>query len=350
MDTAARGRPLLARIRARISVARRRTQFLASIRHLHGPRRLSMGALDVAVVALVRDGAFYLDGFFRHYRAIGARHFVFFDNGSTDGTLARIREEPGTVIVQSTLPWGSFENDFRRYAAEHFLRGHWCLYADMDELFDFEGSTQVGLGGLVAYLDAQGYTALVAQMLEMFPDTPLRDAAHITYDEAIAGFRHCDVSAAIPEPYHSPEIAFEYHLRNNTLGDQAISFMFGGIRGKVFGEHCCLTKHPLVKITGKVRPGVHPHCSSGVDCADFTALIRHYKFTNDPFGRDAALVAQNAIGHGEDRLRLAAIERCAALSLMSPTAFTFSGLADLRARGFLIGSDRYSDWLAASDA
>lgn len=350
MDQQTSQRGLAERARDKAARLVRRARLMGSIRHLHGPRRLDLGPDDVTVVALVRDGAFYLDAFLAHYRALGVRHFVFFDNGSTDGTLDRIRQEPGTVIAQSTLPWGAFENDFRRYAAERYVGGHWCLYADMDELFDFGGSADMGLSGLVRYLRAQGHTALVAQMLEMFPDVPLRETAHIPYADAIAQYRFCDLSAVRAVPYHAPEIEFEFFLRANTLADPRLTFLFDGIRGKVFGETCCLTKHPLVLVGPEVDPGVHPHCSAHVACSDITAVIRHYKFTNDPLARDAGLVRDAAIGHGEDRLRLDRMTRNPDVTLMSDTAFAYAGCTDLVARGFLLSSPAYEAWRDGASA
>lgn len=334
------------KIRSRAAQLADRVRLNLSIRHRHGPKRLDAAADDVIVVALIRDGAYYLDAFFDHYRRLGARFFVFFDNGSTDGTLERIAAEPGTVIVQSLLPWGRFENHFRRYAAETYCAGHWCLYADMDEMFDFDGSDRIGLPDLARHLAAQGYSALMAQMLEMFPDRPVQAVASLDYREVQNQFRFYDLSAIEDVDYHSEGlIHFGWWMRNNTLSNPEIRFLFGGVRNKVFGELCCLTKHPLVFVGKGVLPGVHPHCSANVHCADFTALIRHYKFANDPQARDARTVAERAIGHGEDRKRLDTFRSNAALTLHSPQARVFDGFGPLYDAGFLVRSSRFAQWL-----
>ncbi|MFK7753076.1 MAG: glycosyltransferase family 2 protein [Sedimentitalea sp.] len=339
---------LAARLSAKAARIAKRARLLRSIKHVHGPRRFQSEPDDVIVMALVRDGAFYLRPFLAHYRSLGVRHFVFFDNGSSDDTIAQIRTEPGTVIVQSTLPWGDFENDFRRYAAETFCAGRWCLFADMDELFDFPASASIGLSGLVRYLNANGFSALMAQMLEMFPKAPLAETAQMPYDTAIATYDYYDISQLDIVPYHAQTIEFEFFLRENTLGDPRISFLFGGVRGKVFGERCCLSKHPLVFVGEDVAPGVHPHCSQNVACADFTAVIKHYKFTNQPLARDAALVADQAIGHGEDKLRLSVLERDPDLTLFSNDARRFDGLDALYDSGFLIRSPRFEAFVAGA--
>jgi hypothetical protein len=57
------------------------------------------------------------------------------------------------------------EGKFRRFG-----RGRWSLTVDMDELFDYPYSDVVGLGSLLRYLNSGEYTAVVAQMLDMFPE------------------------------------------------------------------------------------------------------------------------------------------------------------------------------------
>lgn len=333
------------RIRNRVARDIHNARLRRSMRHIHGPKRFETGVEDVTVVALVRDGIYYLDGFFDYYRSIGVDHFVFVENGSDDGTVSRITREPGTIIVQSHLPWGLNENGFRRYAAETYCAGRWCLYADMDEQFDFEGRADIGLAGLVRYLDAQGYTALVAQMLEMFPKVALRQTADLSFDRALADYQYYDPTHIRAVDYHDPSIAFSYYLGTNTIANNDIRFLFGGVRQKVFGEDCALSKHPLVFVGQGVEPGVHPHCAAHVVCADFTALIRHYKFTNNPFGRDAQTVLDTAISHGEDHQRLKVAENDPDLTLYSDASVAFNGIGDLQQAGFLVPSARYSSFV-----
>ncbi len=342
------GSRLWSRVQDKASRIRHRMRLLGSIRHIHGPPRFETATGEVTVVTLIRDGMFYLDEFLDYYRSLGVRHFVFVDNGSTDGTINRIAREPNMIIVQSHLPWGLFENDFRSYAARKYCAQRWCLYADMDEQFDFEASQDIGLTGLVRYLDNAGYTALVAQMLEMFPDSPLRTTADLPFGEVLARYRYYDPGHVSAIDYHDPAIPFSYYLRANTLPDTDtdIRFLFGGVRRKVFGEDCALTKHPLVFVGRSARPGVHPHCASGVSCADFTGLIRHYKFTDNPFGRDARSLGTAGISHGEDRQRLEVARDNPDLTLYSDQSRRFTGIGALQDNGFLVRSARFSAFIS----
>jgi hypothetical protein len=335
---------LLEKLSRRVRRWREGRRFKRSLRHVQGTTGPLGQPGDVVVVALVRDGVYYLEDFLRYYRDLGAAGFFFCDNGSSDGTLERLRDEADCVVLQSTLPWGEVENRFRNHAAKAHCAGRWCLYADMDEQFTFEGAGRIGLPGLVRYLERQGHTALVAQMLEMFPDCPLKAAAEWSFAESVERFRFHDLQGVDRYDYHSPELSFRYALGRNSLANERIKVMFGGVRGRVFGEACCLTKHPLVFVGEGVEPGVHPHASAGVSCAEFTALIRHYKFAGDAAARDADTLARGVSVHGEDAKRLEALGD-AGLSLWSEAAREDQSFAALEAEGFMVRSEGYLRYL-----
>ena len=337
------------RLWQRAAEHRRRARFAASVQHLHGPPTLDSDRDDVILIALVRNGSYYLGEFFKHYRAMGIEHFVFFDNGSTDDTVARIMAQPGTVIDQSPLPLAGFEDLIRAYSANAYGTDRWCLYADMDEVFDFEGRSTHGIKALVSYMQARGHTALMAQMLEMFPKAALQSAAEMPFEEVLETFVYFDISSVQTHDYHSNLIDFSALLATNTTTNPEIKFCFGGVRGKVFGEACCLTKHPLIFNGPHVTPGPHPHLSMGVTCSDFTAVIKHYKFTNDPFGRDTATQSSGAVDHGEDAARAEVMGRTENLSLFSLDARRWNRVELLYRAGFLHPSEAYTAHLEGFD-
>lgn len=314
-----------------------RARFRQSLTRLHGPARFDTAPGDVVVITPVLNGAWYLPEFLRHYRALGARHFVFLDNGSTDATVAMLADQPRVAVLRSALPLGPFEREFRQHMATAYGADRWCLFVDTDEVFDWPGSGE-GLAALTATLTDMGATALVAQMLEMFPACPLRDSAGWDFARVQRDYDHCDLTHVTRHGYHAADNPLRGLLRGNRLLNAAVPFLFGGLRKRVFDEDCCLTKHPLVFNGGGTIPATHPHCAGNVTVATFTGLIRHYKFANDPFGRDRAGIAAGAVSHGEDakRLRIAADP---ALTLMSPDARRYEGIVALQDAGFLTAPD-----------
>ena len=327
--------------------ARRGAKFASALHHLHGPKTLDVAEDDVVLIALVRDGSYYLDAFFRHYRAMGVRHFVFIDNGSSDDTITRIKREKGTVIDQCKLPLARYEDMIRQYPARTYGQNRWCLYVDMDEIFDFEGRSTIGIKGLIHSLQSRGDTAMVAQMLEMVPKGPLRDAREKPYKQALLEFLYFDISAVRKFAYHDPEVPFSALLQDNTIPVDDIKLLFGGVRGKVFGENCCLTKHPLIFNGPDVTPAPHPHLSMGVQVADVTGVIKHYKFAGDSGARDAASIASGDLAHGEDAARAQRMAQDPDLSLFSLDARRWNRIELLYRAGFLVASEAYSAFVAA---
>lgn len=324
----------------------RRRRFGRALQHLHGPTA-PVPAGEVLAIVLVRDGAYYLDAFFDTYRAMGLKHFAFIDNGSTDDTLSRIMAEPNTRIDQCALPLAQYEDLLRQYPANTYGTDRWCFYIDMDEVFDMPGLRQIGLPGLTGYLEAQGATALVAQMLEMFPKAPLADMAHLPFAQAVEAFEYFDISTIDRYAYHSADIPFAALLAANTAPSGDIAFYFGGVRGKVFGEACCLTKHPLIFNGPGVTPAPHPHLSMGVRCADVTAVIKHYKFAGNTAARDAASLNSGDLAHGEDAARAAVLSDKPDVSLFSLDARKWNRAELLTRAGFLVGTARYDAFLEA---
>ncbi len=152
----------------------------SQIRHVHGPEEVAYGMDELIVLCLVRDGRPYVRSFVEHYSSMGVKHLVFLDNGSTDGTVEALKEYDNVTVLHTGLPYKERQGLMKRYLSRQrhrFGRGRWSLYADIDELFDYPYSDVVGLGSFLGYLNSKPYTAVVAQMLDMFPEEPLSGRA-----------------------------------------------------------------------------------------------------------------------------------------------------------------------------
>ena len=202
---------IFTRIRNRLSEAARRRRFAAAVEHVHGTG-FAVPQGEVLGIVLVRDGAYYLDAFFDYYRRLGIRHFAFIDNGSTDDTIVRIKQQEGCVIDRVVLPLAHYEDLIRGYPAQQYGKDRWCLYVDMDEQFDFEGREAQGLPALIRYLEQRGDTALLAQMLEMFPRAPLVAVKDLTFAQALTAFVQYDISTVARFDYHSDQIEFSVNF------------------------------------------------------------------------------------------------------------------------------------------
>ncbi|HXE80755.1 MAG TPA: glycosyltransferase family 2 protein [Vicinamibacterales bacterium] len=309
------------------------------VRHLHGPTDVEYRPDELIVLTVVRNGALHVKTFMRHYRALGVRHCVFLDNGSTDGTVEMLREYGGVTILQTDAPYDRYENTMKRYLAEHFSRGRWHLCADIDELFDYPFSDRLPLAGLLRYLDHRGFTAMVLQMLDLFSDAPLDELTSAPDDDLCAKYPYYDISAIDRRPYE-----WSHNTNPN------VRMHWGGIRRAVFGTNNGLTKAALVRMDGKARPFVEWHQVTGAAIADVTGVLRHYPFVGTFRDRVADAVRTGRYGQtttDEYRAYARGLESQPKLQLKGPMARRFEGLEPLIADGFVVVSDEYRNWAAA---
>jgi hypothetical protein len=225
----------------------------------------------------------------------------------------------------------------KRYLAERFSRGRWNLCADIDELFDYPCSTELPLAGFLAYLNAHAFTAVVAQMLDLFSDVPLAAVTSAPGDRLKEKYRFYDLSAIERGTYE-----WSKPLRPE------IRMHWGGVRRAVFGTNNGLTKAALVRMDGRVKPFVEWHQATGAVVADITCVLMHYPFVSG--FRDKVMDAVRTRRYGTTTTdEYVAYARGLAektdLKLMGPSALRFSGLDPLIADGFLIVSDEYRRWV-----
>jgi hypothetical protein len=307
------------------------------VTHVHGPDRVAYGEDELLVVCVVRNGALYVRSFLEHYQRLGAAHCVFLDNGSTDDTVERICRHERVTVLQADVPYGRYENTMKRYLADRFSAGRWHLCADIDELFDYPCSGELPLGGFLRYLDARGFTAVVAQMLDLFADVPLAALESSPDDRLAEKYAYYDTSDIDRRPYE---------WSGNTNPD--VRMHWGGIRRLVFGTSNGLTKAPLVRMDGRTRPFVEWHQVTGASVADVTGVLLHYPFVSafrDKV-RDAVRTGRYGATTTDEYVAYArALARDPALSLTRPTARRFTGLEPLVADRFLAVSPAYLQWV-----
>jgi glycosyltransferase involved in cell wall biosynthesis len=329
----------------RFVAAGKRNAVKRSFTHVSGPMRFDLGDDEVSLICVGRDTAFYLQSFFDWHRNMGVRKFVYVDNGSSDDSVEIASRQPDTIVVRCSASFKDFEGLIRLNATQMFVRGGWRLVVDADELFDYPGSQNLSIEALLKELNALGATAVVSQMLDMIPNGGLENIRNETYEAAIASCNYYDITDIETYDYFSGDIKFKWLLRQNKLSNPNIKFYFGGIRRTLFGEDCCLSKHPLFKPGAGVLVLPNPHVSTGLICADFTALLRHYKFTGDFVARERRLLADQRVAHGETALRMKALKNKPDMQFVQPTSMRFTTTEALIDQGFLTVSDKMKQLL-----
>lgn len=303
---------------------------------------MTLGDDQVAMICMLRNAAYYLDVLLDHHRKLGVTHFVLIDNGSDDGTPEMAAGQSDVTVVSNRLPVRRYESLMRAGIARRVVKGGWLLFVDGDELIEMCHGEGRQLSEFTAYCNAQGYNAVVGQVLDMFGTLPLSQTRSWSYCQCVAAFDRYSLSSISHHDYHDVDhVPFWWFLKDNSIGDERITFRFGGIRREVFGENTALTTHRMLRNDPGIGIYTHAHCASNVRCADFTMLLRHYKFAGPFLARELAQVRRRVWRHGEDAQRVAVMQSCEDLVITGRDDRQFAGTATLVEEGFLVCSDRF---------
>src|SRR5829696_1002370 len=317
----------------------------SSIEHLHGPEEVDYEPDELVVVCLVRDGRPYVKSFVEHYRSLGAKHLFFLDNNSTDGTVEALQNYNNVTVLQTMLPYKEYKHLMKQYLMGRFgKKDRWCLCVDIDELFDYPYSDVVGLDSFLGYLTEKSYTAVAAQMLDMFPEEPLSGREGNLEDEPLKErHRFYDISnisrRSIKELHH-------LHNRNNTLESDEIEMFRDGIQNTIFGSKPLRTKFPLVFTDGRIKPfDRSSHWVDNAKIADITCVLLHYKFLDGYFHKRTVQAVQEESHYKNSRgakKYLELLDKNAALKMKRESARELKGVNDLVENGFLVVSEEYT--------
>jgi hypothetical protein len=328
----------LGRLKRLVAQGRRRALVRLRTRHLRGPRMFHLADDEICGVLLGRNVAYTIDEFMAHYRALGMTHLVYLDNGSDDGSVERMAAHDNVIVARNTLNFRDYQRDLRFVSATMFCEGGWRLAVDFDEILDYPGAPELSLPGLARRLSERGQTGLVAQMLEMVPDGPLEDHSGVDFATARRLFRYYSTQNITSYDYHSEECPLHWFLAQNSVDEPHVPFMYGGLRRTLFAEECCLSKHVLFRMGPGVTPLCHPHVTTGLRCADFTVLLKHYKFAGGFLEQERRRQAEGRLYHNESDLRLAAFARNEHMSLMLPEMRSDPTPEELLDDGFLMAT------------
>ncbi|MEM7744322.1 MAG: glycosyltransferase family 2 protein [Pseudomonadota bacterium] len=118
----------------------------------------------------VRNERPRLSWFLRHYRELGIVHFLFVDNGSTDGTVEMLRSSPDVSVWEAR---GSYKGsrygvDWLNHLLARYGPGRWIVVADPDELLVYPHHDTRKLPALCRWLEDQGRESFGVLLLDMY--------------------------------------------------------------------------------------------------------------------------------------------------------------------------------------
>ena len=193
---------------------------------------------DILLYCTQRNEKVRLCYFLDYYRKMGVGHFFFVDNGSADGSLEYLSEQPDVSVwtTRASYRRSRFGADWLNWLQMKHAHGHWTLTVDPDEFLVYPFCDTRPLRALTDWLDASSIKSFSAMLLDMYPKGRLDD-----------------------QPYQSGQNPIEiaswfdsgnYSLRRNSK--YANLWIQGGPRMRVFFKDApekapALNKIPLVK-------------------------------------------------------------------------------------------------------
>lgn len=170
-----------------------RLGFNSGALHLLSPEARLRAVADapVAVVCVLRNEAQMLPHFLRHYRALGVGGFLIADNGSDDGTLAYLMDQPDVALFTADTEFREMDQgtDWKIALMAHYRMNRWSVVADADELLLYPGYQDTALEDWLQAACGPDKDAVMVRMLDLYPQGPLAEASLDADDLfAMAGF------------------------------------------------------------------------------------------------------------------------------------------------------------------
>jgi len=313
-------------------------------RHISGPKHVVLADDEAAVTCVLKNGEYYLNAFVEHYTRLGFRHIFFLDNGSTDVTVAMAGKHDNVSVYQCDLPIEANQGAFKKCLAELVVPSGWCLDADIDEFFDYPFSTTMDLSQFLQYLNRRQFSAVIAQMLDLFSDKPLSALAEKASEEDLrAQYRYYDLSQVTKIDYRASPLARTYASENRLHGEHRL--YFGGIRKALFGLDCLLTKHSLFRTGAGIDLFPHVHFVNKGSVADVSCVLLHYKLVSNAVevaSKNSSAFTSIRKGY-EDLINL--VETKPTYRIKTDTAVALGGVEDLIENDFLYVSAEFRNYV-----
>ncbi len=193
---------------------------------------------DILLVCTMRNEQIRLPYFLQYYRGMGINHFLFVDNGSTDGTADYLRGMEDVSLWHTTASYkrAGFGIDWMNCLKRKYAHGHWVLVVDPDEFFIYPFCDTRPIRALTDWLDNSAIRSFSAMLLDVYPKGRIDEVPYQAGQNPL-------------------EIAHWFDSGNYTISrnpEYGNLWIQGGPRARVFfadqpGQAPALNKIPLVK-------------------------------------------------------------------------------------------------------
>jgi len=143
-------------------------------------RRIIPDQYETRLFSKVRNEIIRLPYFLSYYRNLGVDRFLFIDNGSTDGTVRFLSEQPDChiFITSETLAGSRAGMDWIQHLLDQYGCDRWCVVVDADELFVYRNAEVIRLSAFCQSIEASGANAFFCVTVDMYSDADVDDVAY----------------------------------------------------------------------------------------------------------------------------------------------------------------------------
>lgn len=214
-----------------------------------------------AILCVEKNSLTYMKYFIPYYRELGVGHFIFIDNGSSDGTEAFLQEQGDVTLYTAPYP---FENHRKAgwllQALQEAGTARWYLRLDADEFLSWEGMEGSSVPELILKMEQHGMGTFRAIMTDMYPSYSLMDGTHED-DRFMEDFIYFDDASSFRLSSETDEI-------------------FGGMRSRTTGADLRMDKYVIFRPDRGYIPLTN-HNMTGIrndEERKCRGILRHYKF------------------------------------------------------------------------
>ncbi len=203
-----------------------------------------------------------------HYRKLGICQFAFLDNGSTDGTLEWLLEQPDIDIYSTSNRYSSFRKEaWINRIVSYYGFERWFLLTDSDELVVYIGMESHPFNSVLKYAEKHNISRIKGLTLDMYANGAIFSGGN----DADIQSKYCwsDSDSFLEE--------------ERVIGNSKLSFFTGGPRYRAMNVKTSLSKYPLIYFTkGMISENAHfqyPY-QPAVDAPCYFGIL-HYKFLDE---------------------------------------------------------------------
>jgi hypothetical protein len=325
---------------------------------------------EIRAFARCRNERLRLPAFLRHYRDLGVDRFFVIDNDSSDGSTEYLADEPDVHLLRTSNRYSEAKGGTAWLNAllAEFGVGCWCVTVDIDELIVFPGSEQATLHTLTAYLERDGFEALVCLLLDLYPAGPLDECPYVAGGDLLAAAPYFDAG-----PYEKArfdtcpgflvlggmrERVFHSDLRTRGLVPKIYANLFNHvvlrtpflrdrswIRAHPPPSSPCLTKVPLVRWDDTSMYLKSNHGVSPKVVAPVSGVLLHFKFLHDFHARAVREAARGEYYNQASEYRTYAerLDRDPHMTFMYDGSIRFGGTNQLVRLGLMDDNGAWAD-------